>query len=265
MRKLLVSTIFITVLLCACAQIRPTRTPTKILFVGNSLIYVGNLPSVFDALAASNGEVVLSDMIVKGGATLSDRVADGSVDRALSEKRYDYVVLQERGGDVLCAFGPKSCENAKTSLGLLARIARKHGARPVSLGTYQMLPQASTGTVVAEAAIASRLSIPYISVSDRFQMALAYAPAADWLFSDGAHPGHDLTLLEAVLIYQEIFGALPKPDGFAVSAPMYKPNARFSLLTPLSHELNPHSPSPSYEYSAKRVSVSSEIASRSSP
>ena len=57
----------------------------RLLFVGNSLVYVGNLPAVFDALARRNGRSVQSDMLVKGGATLSDRLEDGSVESALGE------------------------------------------------------------------------------------------------------------------------------------------------------------------------------------
>lgn len=53
--------------------------PQRVLFVGNSLTYVGNLPATFAALANANDQRVHSAMIVQGGATLEQRVADGSV------------------------------------------------------------------------------------------------------------------------------------------------------------------------------------------
>lgn len=58
----------------------------RILFVGNSLTYVGNLPAVLQHLATANHKLMEVDMIVKGGATLTERVADGSVERALQAK-----------------------------------------------------------------------------------------------------------------------------------------------------------------------------------
>jgi hypothetical protein len=47
-----------------------------LLFVGNSLTYVGNLPAVLDALAASNKKSLQSHMIVKAVATLTELVED---------------------------------------------------------------------------------------------------------------------------------------------------------------------------------------------
>ena len=65
----------------SCAAPERASPPDRVLFVGNSLTYVGNVPAVFSALAEANGTPMPSDMIVKGGATLSERVADGSVAR----------------------------------------------------------------------------------------------------------------------------------------------------------------------------------------
>ena len=59
----------------------------RVLFVGNSLTYVGNLPATFAALANANDQRVHSAMIVQGGATLEQRVADGSVRQALASYR----------------------------------------------------------------------------------------------------------------------------------------------------------------------------------
>jgi hypothetical protein len=247
------SVLAIAILCAACVSVQRAQDPVRLLFVGNSLTYVGNLPAVLDALSASSKKSLQSDMIVNGGATLTERVADGSVERALAAKRYDYVVLQERGGDTICAFGPTSCKDADASLGVLARIAATHGAKPILLGTYQIMPQVSTELVGAESAAASRLSIAYVSVSDRFQTAIESAPAADWLFADHAHPGHDLVLLEAALLYRQVFGALPNPAGFSVHAPMYGPNTNFSVPSPTSHSLASRVTPPLHIYTADRI------------
>ena len=252
-------------LLPACAAESRRQKPSRVLFVGNSLTYVGNLPAVFDALADSNGKHVESDMIVKGGATLTDRVADGTVQRALAEKHYAYVILQERGGDLLCSFGPMSCIDANKSLSTLARVAHAHDTIPLYLGTYQGDPAASTDLVEKEAAAAKLASIAYIPLSDSFQEALASEPTANWLYADGMHPGHDLILLEAVLIYHRLFGALPEERAFSVTGPMYAPNAKFSLPSPTSRSASAESVVSEHTYDATIVAVTLKIAKDCSP
>lgn len=266
MRRLLLSIIIAAGSLCAsCVSVQQAQTPVRLLFVGNSLTYVGNLPAVLDTLAASHKKPLQSDMIVKGGATLTERVADGAVERALAAKRYDYVVLQERGGDIICAFGPTSCEDAETSLGALTRIVQAHGSTPILLGTYQAVPAASRALVAAEYTAASRLSIAYVPVSDHFQTAKQSAPAAEWFYTDGAHPGHDLILLQAMLLYRQVFDTLPESDGFTVHAPMYEPSTHFLAPSPISHSVASQDVAPSHTYSADRVALVLAITAGASP
>jgi hypothetical protein len=199
-------------------------------------------------------------MIVKGGATLTDHVADGSVERALAAKRYDFVVLQERGGDVICAFTPTSCKDSETALSALARLVAIHGAKPIFLGTYQTLPQASAALIEAESTATSRLSIGYVPVSDLFQTAVGSAPSAEWLYADHAHPGHDLVLLEAALLYRQIFGTLPRASGFSVHAPMYGPRTKFAPPSPTSRSVVSQGISQFHTYTADRVAAVLAIA-----
>ena len=188
-------------------------------------------------------------MIAKGGATLKQHRSDGSVERALLSKQYDYVLFQERGGDVICAFGPLSCQEAEEALAELTRIVRARGAKVISLGTYQPLAAVSVGLVEAEAASASRLSIAHIPVSHYFQAGVTSKHQADWLDIDGAHPGHDLTLLKAALLYRHLFATLPQRIGFSVLAPM-----RGSASQPVTHN-----------YTAERVGVVLKVVADASP
>jgi hypothetical protein len=92
------------------------KQPVHVLFVGNSLTYVGNLPAVLEALATDNGKSLQADMLVKGGATLTEWLESGAVQRVLNARHYDYVVLQERGNDFACGFGPQVCKDARHAL-----------------------------------------------------------------------------------------------------------------------------------------------------
>lgn len=210
------------VVLCASCATRPSPgEPDRVLFVGNSLLYVGNVPAVYSALASANGHPVASDMIVRGGATLSERVADGSVERALDEHRYTALVLQERGGDLLCSLGPESCSDSRKAIVALAEMARERDVRVVLLGSYQSLPHASLQLVEAEQGAAAEAGIPYVEVSERLRNLRASAPDLAWFHSDGAHPGKDLVLLDAVLVYQALHGSLPAAKALTVHAPIY--------------------------------------------
>ena len=217
MRKLLV----IIVALSACSRSDVSSEELSVLFVGNSLTYVGNLPAVFDSVVAANGKRSTSDMLVAAGATLTQRLEDGSFERAMSEGEYSVVVLQERGGDFMCGFGPQVCEDSRRSIGELATIARQRGASPILLGTYQADPRASGSIVEAESEAASNQDMRYVSVSDRFRLAREAMPELRWYDSDGAHPGNDLILMQALLLYEIIYEEGPAGVEVIVEAPIY--------------------------------------------
>lgn len=207
--------------LLSCVAVDQPLPPAKVLFVGNSLTYVGNVPAVYSALAHANGHDSPSDMIVRGGATLSQRVGDGSVARALEEGQYTHLVIQERGGDLMCSFGADSCNQAREAVLALADIGRRQGVVVLLLGTYQPDPSASRRLVESESGAAQNAGIPYIDVSGRLQRLRGAAPELSWFAADYFHPGRDLALLNALLVYQAIHGALPQPGPLTVTAPIY--------------------------------------------
>lgn len=206
----------------ACSARPGAAAGQRVLFVGNSLTYVGNLPAVYAALATANGQPTRSDMIVRGGATLSQRVADGSVQAALANGGYSVLVLQERGGDLACSFGPDSCVAARRALGELATLARVHGVDVVLLGTYQTHPGASRKIVEVEAAAAAEAGIPYVEVSETLRRLRHAEPHLAWFGDDGVHPGTDLALLNAVALHRVLRGAPPVARPLEVSAPIHR-------------------------------------------
>jgi hypothetical protein len=157
----------VALLLCGpCSAKQLSEQSERILFVGNSLTYVGNLPAVFSAMARANGHAIHSYMIVSPGATLSERVADGSAARALWKCDCTILVLQERGGDLFGAFGHDALVQSKQAIKTLAAVGRAKGAGVVLLGTYNS-PHVSHHLVVMEGAAAHAAGIPYIAVSER--------------------------------------------------------------------------------------------------
>lgn len=219
MRLLIIILVLISI---PCRAANPPESQQFVLFVGNSLTYVGNTPAVFDALAAANGKSAESDMIVQGGATLAQRVNDGSVARALETKRYDAVVLQERGGDLLCSFGPASCLESRKAIKSLASLAADSGTKAYLLGSYQGNPSASQALVSAESAAAVEAGIPYLEVSEKLQVLRSTPQEFAWTDPDGMHPGPGIALLNAAVLYQALAGTAPVPSTFTVNAPIYE-------------------------------------------
>ncbi|WP_152984451.1 hypothetical protein [Stenotrophomonas terrae] len=201
-----------------------SRQPARALFVGNSLIYVGNLPATYAALSSANGHPVHSQMIVKGGAHLHQRVADGSVQRALSEHRPELLILQEQGGALLCLPDASSCTKSQAAIAALAKTGSDAGARVLLLGSYQSQAAASARLIAKEAAAAEQAGIPYVAISEALRTASAAAPDLPWYDADGMHPGPALTLLDAIQLFRVIHGRLPE-HGFSVAAPIYLPKS----------------------------------------
>ena len=221
----------ILLFLLLCVASIPCRADTleesgaHVLFVGNSLTYVANTPAVYSALAAANGHPARSDMIVRGGATLAERVADGSVERALAQGRYTALVIQERGGELLCAFGPESCAQSRAAIAALAEMASRKGVRLVLLGSYQAHPAASRELVEKEREAANEAGIAYAQISDRLLALREVEPGLAWFAEDGTHPGTDLALLNALVLYEVLHGRVPQVGPLRVRAPIHGPTS----------------------------------------
>ncbi len=221
-RGILLATLLLFALGACAAEKAPP--PTRALFVGNSLIYVGNLPATYAALSTANGHPLQSQMIVKGGATLDQRVVDGSVQRALAEQRPQLLILQEQGGTLLCWPDESACAKSRAAIKTLAKAGSEVGTRVLLLGSYQANPEASARLMAEEAAAAEQAGIPYVAVSEALRAAATAAPALAWYDADGMHPGSALTLLDAIQLYRTLHGRLPE-HGFPVAAPIYLPKS----------------------------------------
>lgn len=193
---------------------------TRILFLGNSLTYVGNLPSLLENLGAAQGENIEAVFIGDGGVTLANLAVNTEVRSAISSGRFDFVVLQERGGDLICTFGPNSCEQSREAHASLIELTREANAVPILLGTYQFLEQASKAITDAEIRLSESFETQHVAVSSMLQAAQAKHPNLEWLAPDGAHPGKFLQLIVSIALYRELFGELEtdRAEGFAICA-----------------------------------------------
>lgn len=214
----------------------------RVLFVGNSLTYVNDLPAAFASLAKP-GAPVQADMIAFGGATLAEHVARGLVASALEQGQYTDVILQERGGEAFC---PADCQqspdaalgSAGASVISLAELARRHGARVFYLGTWQADRQADVSLEFGERRIAKQAGATYIEIAEPRRKLLERYPSFNWTRPDGQHPGKATTALVALRTWQAVYGtkataipcvggpphvAAPEPNGIWHVDPLAMP------------------------------------------
>lgn len=96
-----------------------------ILFVGNSLTYTNDLPSLVVNEAKKKGIQLKTEMIVFPNYALEDHWNDGVFKTKLAEKKYDYVIIQQgpssqaEGRTMLLDYGARikeQCDKYKTKL-----------------------------------------------------------------------------------------------------------------------------------------------------
>lgn len=231
---LLASAIFLT-LLCSCATRIAAPHAERILLVGNSVLYTNNLPAVMERMAAGSAPTrgIEIEMIARGGASLSDWQEGTVVSHTVRSGAYSAVLLQERGGDVLCVLSEPhapECEKVNRSHRELAALARAHGAKVIYLGTYQLADRPSRAIVKAERRLAEDMGADYVEVSEVLRRLRELKPHLPWLHADGGHPGIATTLLMASLVYVELKGTWPAASDLCTDAELYSPGRKFEGL-----------------------------------
>ncbi len=81
--------------LCLPVLAQDPPPPRRILFIGNSLTSVTDIPGRLAALAHSMGKEVHVEMVANNGYSLEDHWLDGRAVAAIRKDRWDVVVLQQ--------------------------------------------------------------------------------------------------------------------------------------------------------------------------
>ncbi|HET7923710.1 MAG TPA: hypothetical protein VFL30_02370 [Rhodanobacteraceae bacterium] len=203
-------------LLSVAAPVRASTT-LRVLFVGNSLTYYNDVPSMVAALvrAVDAGIVIESDMLADGGATMRDHLIDDALARALKSARYDIVVLQDRGGYPLCQQGDAACSDSVAAMCEASKRVTAVRAKAIWYGTWQTIPQAQEVLSDEGRRAASKCGIEFADVGAAMQRGRNLGLANLWL-PDG-HPTAEGSWVAASVLAHAIV-AHPLPQNPAIDA-----------------------------------------------
>jgi len=200
----------------AQAAIDSNATSTlRVLFIGNSLTYVNNLPRLVRAIAAAqpDGPRIKTTTYVAAGGSLAERWHAGTAADVLRSGHWDALVLQESSGLQGCMAvaehrRERRCRESEIAHKHFSELAKAAGARVLLLTTWG--PDTSFQGDINQGydMLASALRhdgvhcivVPAARALDRY----ASKHTQKVTRPDGLHPGLPASLLMAVQLYEAI-------------------------------------------------------------
>jgi hypothetical protein len=184
-----------------------TKSPLRILFIGNSLTYANDLPALVAALAEGAGEPApVWDAVVEGGFSLEDHWSRGAAQKAISRAGWDFVVLQQ---------GPSALPESRLALTRdairFADLVAKAGGRTA---LYMVWPSRSRsfdfqGVVDSYRTAADRAGALLLPAGEAWRIAAKSAPEIALYSPDGLHPTVEGSYLAAVVIAARLYRRSP--------------------------------------------------------
>ena len=189
MRLHLVRLVLLLVAAASCGSTSPERVPDpdlRLLFIGNSLTYANDLPSLVQQLGRSDpARRVTVSSVAFGGYSLEDHWNRGDALQAIKQGGWDLVVLQQ---------GPSALPESRTNLiewtTRFAAEIRRVGAQPAVYMVWPPLDRASdwdavTASYAAAAAATNALLLP---AGEALRSAARANPGLPLFQADDFHP-----------------------------------------------------------------------------
>ena len=211
----------------------------SVLFVGNSLTYVNDLPRTLQEMAHDAGDTVHVESVTKGNTAVIDH-AYGMTDAMehVAAGGWDYVVLQQ---------GPTSLRLCRDTLVLAARLfdvaVREGGGVTALFMTWPSADRRIYFDAVRDSYRAAARAVDgrFFPVGEAFREASRRDPSLQLYDYDGYHPARLGTLLAALVIYEQVTGrdarGLPL-DLKVAGEPVRVPAATIHLLMDVAHSVN---------------------------
>jgi hypothetical protein len=171
---------------------------TRVLFIGNSLTDVNDLPQMFAAVAGAGGFTVTTGKVVFNDYSLDDHLLRGDAVVEIRGGDWDYVVLQQ---------GPSGLPSSRTQLiaatQQFAGVIATEDARPA---LYMVWPDASRRTAFDSVSMSYTQAADAVNgllfpAGDAWVSAWERKPALRLYDDDGLHPSPMGSYLAALSIY----------------------------------------------------------------
>ena len=218
----------------------PARS-TAVLFVGNSLTYVNNLPALLRAVGDAQGMTISTETYAAPGGKLAERWREGHVAEALRERRFDVVVLQEQGGHLsACMASVEEQRKAPCAASLrayrdIAKLAGERGARTLLFQTWGPDEKWQARLDRSLGMVAKQASASIFDAAGALE-ALHKAQPKVVLYPDGTHPSTQASLMLALALYRDITGVAPIARDLRVRAPLLPVNAAVAADAPIESQ-----------------------------
>jgi hypothetical protein len=230
----------VTLLAVACAGHAFDTTPApghRVLFIGNSLTAVNDLPHTVAALAATVHDSLAVEAVTRPNLAVIDHVngASNAVE-VIRRGKWDYVVLQQ---------GPTSQQLYRDTLILATRLLdpdiRAAGGRTAHFMAWPASANISSFDGVLRSCLEGARAVNGICLpaGQAWRAAWAVDPTLPLYGPDGFHPSELGTYLAALVVYEGITGhsamALPA-QAYANGHSLDTPVNTVRLLQRIAHE-----------------------------
>ena len=202
-------TIACSLLITACGATTGTAVPanaTRILFVGNSYLYLHDIPGMVQELAnSSEGTPMASTSIALPNYALIDHWFDGDAAREIATGKYQYVILQQ---------GWTPAGVCRDTLRLAAQLFAER-ARPVNttVAMFEAWAPASRqfqfpSTIGSYRQAAKDVGGVLLPIAEAWQLAIEQGVPVQ-LYEDDLHPTAVGSYIAALVIYARLTGRTP--------------------------------------------------------
>ena len=212
-----------------CSNIYAQDT-LRILFIGNSMTSVQDLPGLLTNLANSNGKTIITGQNTPGGYFLSDHVTD-PVSLSLMAQGFDYIVVQEQSSGNILPVIPGS--SIIRPIGIIDSIAKANCSKILLYATpgypethpWSVEPYADMqADIIYKYTNAARsVRAAYLPTAHAFRDVINNFPSITdmWASPTDYHPGIKGQYLHACVLYSVLYNesavGSPAPLGISIS------------------------------------------------
>jgi hypothetical protein len=184
-----------------CHAATGQKDTTRVLFIGNSFTYFFNLPQVVNAMAETQGKIIITRQSTYGGSNLEQHWKNEKgmeSMKKLNEGKWDYVILNNHSTspidnrDAFFEYGKKFVDAIK-----------KVGAKPVFMMTwaYKSNPLMQKQLTDAYLELSKQTGAGFVPAGPLFEQVRELRPDME-LFHDDKHPSSNGTYLLGLAFYK---------------------------------------------------------------